>query len=193
MCLAATNVQAKPAGRHADSRESTLSSGSRAVSMMTQISIPPAYEVVSSGNTHAGSAPPTVSQFGLSNIAYPNRGSPEFRLNSPQPQRVYEGTEAADILASYHDDERGSPPSIFRKSPRTPLIDRARLAPSPSVRTTSSGAFLRSRLSSRMLNGTRHLLSLRQLCMGLRVRGFLPIRTTGPQEYRRRAHARRSS
>lgn len=187
-------MQAKPAFRHADIRESTLSSGSRALSMMTQISVPPAYEVFSSGNPHAGSAPPTVSQFGLSNIAYPNRSSPEFRLNSPQPQRGYEGTEAADILASYHDDEeRGSPPSIFRKSPRTPLIDRARLAPSPSVRTTSSGAFLKSRVSSRMLNGTRHLLSLRQLCMGLRVRGLLQIRTTGPQEYWRRAHARRSS
>ncbi|KAF7334676.1 Protein kinase domain-containing protein [Mycena venus] len=138
---------AKAADRSLDSRESLSSHGSRALSTMTQISVPPAYEVFSSTNPHAGSAPPTVSQFRVTNIAHPHIGSPESSLHPPRPYYAYEGSDPAEILDSYHygvDEERRSPAPMFNKSASAPLPDRGRLAPSPSIRTSSSGGSSRS-------------------------------------------------
>ncbi|KAJ6589635.1 hypothetical protein B0H19DRAFT_240091 [Mycena capillaripes] len=109
---------------------------------MTQLSVPPAYEVLSNahlGSVHPGSAPPAMSQFRVSNLAPPNRTPPELPQHppSPRPQYAYGGSAAANILASYHDDvdeEGRSPPPKLNVS-----SDRRWLAPSPSIRTSSSG------------------------------------------------------
>ncbi|KAJ7640158.1 hypothetical protein B0H17DRAFT_1023203 [Mycena rosella] len=130
-----------------------------ALSMITQSSGPPAYEVMSS---IPGSAPPSMGQFRASVITTP---PPKPKLTQtdmgtpPQPQFMHEGSDASSTSASPNDslDEDGMSPMFDNllnlqspDTPMTPWSPERRLAPSPSIRsirTSSSGGSSRSQNS----------------------------------------------
>ncbi|KAJ6577746.1 hypothetical protein B0H19DRAFT_1253057 [Mycena capillaripes] len=111
--------------------DSRRSLDSRTLSVRSQMSIPPSYE----SSHHPNSAPPTMSKFRATNIASPHEHHP----HPPRPRYVYRGSETASILSSNDglEEERG-PPSQNRRW----------LAPSPSIRTSSSGRSSRSATSA---------------------------------------------
>ncbi|KAJ7119484.1 hypothetical protein C8R44DRAFT_877912 [Mycena epipterygia] len=145
------------------------------LSMMTQISGPPAYEIFSSSNEHPGSAPPAVSQFRASEIATPSKRPPtNFMppppprpMTPPRPQYMSEGSDASSISASPSGsfDEDGMShmfnnslpgPLQSPETPNTPWTPDRRLAPSPSIRTSSSGGSSRSQNSRSAPNRLRN-------------------------------------
>ncbi|KAJ6617916.1 kinase-like domain-containing protein [Mycena sp. CBHHK59/15] len=119
-----------------------------ALSMQTQATGPPAYEVVLPTASHPGSAPPALSQFRPMSIVPPaKRPRDGFFQTPPRPPYVQEASDASSSSASPYDsfDEEGMSPmmnSLTLRSPETPMTPwspERRLAPSPSVRTSSSG------------------------------------------------------
>ncbi|KAJ7730868.1 hypothetical protein DFH07DRAFT_848205 [Mycena maculata] len=122
--------------------------GRARLSMMTQISGPPAYEASTSTTPHPDSAPPALSQFRASTIIPPKRTETVVIPLPPRPQYTHETSGASSTSASPYDsfDEEGMSP-LFNDSlnlqspdtPNTPWRNERRLAPSPSVRTSSSG------------------------------------------------------
>lgn len=122
------NKRAAGTDRNTDSHESMRPGNSRAVSI--QSSVPPAYEVFSSP---PGSAPPTISQFRMaSGITLPNRTALEVHLPLPGPQHTYSGSEATGYQDCVDEEDRG---------PTLKFNEKVGLAPSISIRTSSSGKF----------------------------------------------------
>lgn len=135
----------------------------------------------SSAHPHPGSAPPAVSQFTASATGIPPiRASPDITL-TPQPRYTRDGSDVSSPSSPSDSFDEGLSPmfnnSLNLHSPETPnspwSIDR-RLAPSPSVRTSSSGAFF-SRKYSPELNDSRRFLPLSQL--------RVPRSSESPNEY----------
>ncbi|KAF7361275.1 Protein kinase domain-containing protein [Mycena sanguinolenta] len=115
---------------------------------------------------HPGSAPPAVLQYPVSVVTPPRRNSSD--LLPPRRQYTHDGSDAS--TASSPDDsfdEGGLSPmfnnSLSLQSPETPntpwSVDR-RLAPSPSVRTSSSGGSSRSQHSASRAAASKRLRSI---------------------------------
>ncbi|KAJ7020727.1 hypothetical protein C8F04DRAFT_1013931 [Mycena alexandri] len=138
--------------RNTDSHESMRPGNSRAVSI--QSSVPPAYEVFSSP---PGSAPPTISQFRMaSGITLPNRTALEVHLPLPGPQHTYSGSEATGYQDCVDEEDRG---------PTLKFNEKVGLAPSISIRTSSSGGSSHSGTSNWTSAGgsSRSALRLRDI------------------------------
>ncbi|KAJ6602491.1 hypothetical protein DFH09DRAFT_1124971 [Mycena vulgaris] len=146
------NQRLRPPAQAFDTGDSLASLHSQrpryALSMMTQLSGPPAYEPLSSANQYPESAPPSLSQFRPSAIATPPKRTQALPTPPPRPQYTHDGSDASSTSASPNDslDEEGMSP-VFKNSlnlqspdtPNTPWSPDRRLAPSPSIRTSSSG------------------------------------------------------
>ncbi|KAJ7475199.1 hypothetical protein B0H11DRAFT_2195216 [Mycena galericulata] len=142
-----------------DSLASLHSHRARAtLSMMTHVTGPPAYEASSSTTLHPESAPPTVSQFKTSAfVTPPRRIATADYPQPPKPPYSHDNSDASSASASPYDsfDEEGMSPMLNNSlnlqspdTPSTPWSMESRLAPTPSVRTSSSGGSSRSQNSN---------------------------------------------